>query len=49
MNESVTSQSKTRGENCAGSYLRGLKNQNGEHPESLCELNILETQVIFPM
>ena len=27
----------------------GLRNQNGENLENLCETNILETQVIFPI
>ena len=49
MNESVASQSKRREENYrGGKYLRGLRNQNGEHFVNLCESNILETQVNQP-
>ena len=49
MNASVISQSKRREENCPGKYSRGLRNQNEEHLINLCESNILETQVIFPI
>ena len=45
----VASQSKRQEENCTGKYLKGLRNQNRKHPENLRELNILETQVIFPI
>ena len=33
-------------ENCTGSYLEELENQNGEHLENLCESNSLKTKVI---
>ena len=38
---------KTKKKNSTGRYLRGLRNQNGEHLLNLCKSNILETQVIF--
>ena len=37
---------KRREENCTERYLRGLRNQRGEHLLTLCKSNILETQVI---
>ena len=46
----VASQSKRKEEKCNVKYLRrmrGLRNQNRELLENLCQPNILETQVIF--
>ena len=46
----VASHSKRQEEKCNVKYLRGmrgLRNQNGELLENLCQPNILETQVIF--
>ena len=45
MQELKANQTKRREENCTERYSRGLKDQNGEHLVSICESNILETQV----
>ena len=45
MNANVTSQSKGEKKNCAGRYLRGLRNQNGVHPANVWESNTLETLI----
>ena len=49
MNASASSQSKRQEENCKERYSRGLSNQNGKHLVNLCEANILETLVVFPI
>ena len=49
MNGNVTRQSNRQEENCSGSCSGGLKNQIWERLVNLCESNILETQVIFPI
>ena len=36
---------KRREGNCTNKYLRGLRNQNGDHLVNICESNIIETQV----
>ena len=47
--KSVASQGKRREENCTGRYSRGLRDLNEKHLVNLCESNILETQVMFPI
>ena len=37
----AASHSKRREENCAGTYLNGLRNQHGEHLVNLSESKIL--------
>ena len=49
MNASVAMPAKRREETCTGEYLWELNNQNGEHLVNVCESNILETLVIFPI
>ena len=38
---------KRQEDNCIVRYMEGLKNKIREHLVNLCELNDLETQVIF--
>ena len=40
---------KRRDKNCSGRHSRGLRSQNWEHLVNLCESNILQKQVIFPI
>ena len=45
MNGNVAWRTIRREETYKGRYLRGLKNQNGEHLVNLCESKIIKTQV----
>ena len=46
---------KRREGNCSNKYLRGLRNQNGDHLVNICESNIIETyvcelaRILFPV
>ena len=45
MNGNVAWRTIRREETYKGRYLRGLKNQNGEHLVNLCKSKIIKTQV----